>query len=97
MNGNGAANGHAAQVTSPHGEGTPASEPLGRGNSEASDTVDQAPTIVHEVRVDAATNGKDETISIQIGIHLQSRALRQKRWEVKDEPFEGFKSPPGRF
>jgi hypothetical protein len=52
---------------------------------------------VHEVRIDAATNGWDETISIQIGIHLQSRALRMKRWEVKDEPFEGFKSPPGKF
>jgi hypothetical protein len=85
-------------VTSPHGEGTPAIERLeDHSDAEAGDTVDQAPETVHEVRVDAATNGRDETISIQIGIHLQSKALRMKRWEVKEEPFEGFKSPPGKF
>ena len=98
MNGYATANGHAAQVTSSHGEGTPAIERLeDHSDAEADATVDQTPEIVHEVRVDAATNGRDETISIQIAIHLQSRALRMKRWEVKDEPFEGFKSPPGRF
>ena len=98
MNGNAPANGHAAEVTSLNGEGKPAIEhPSVHSDAEAGDAVDQAPNIVHEIRVDAATNGRDETISIQIGIHLQSRALRMKRWEVKDEPFEGFKSPPGRF
>jgi hypothetical protein len=98
MNGNAAANGHAADVTSQDGEGTSAIERLeDHSDAEADDTADQTPEIVHEVRVDAASNGRDETISIQIAIHLQSRALRMKRWEVKDEPFEGFKSPPGRF
>jgi len=98
MNGYATANGHAAQVTSSHGEGTPAIERLeDNSDAEADDTLDQAPETVREVRVDAASNGRDETISIQIAIHLQSRALRMKRWEVKDEPFEGFKSPPGRF
>ena len=97
-NGNTAANGHAAQVTSLNGEGVPAAElQLDNSDAEAGDTVDKAPDIVHDVRIEAATNGRDETISIQIGIHLQSRALRMKRWEVKDEPFEGFKSPPGKF
>jgi len=95
INGNTAANGHAAQVTSLNGEGMPAAElQLDNSDAEAGDT---APDIVHDVRIEAATNGRDETISIQIGIHLQSRALSMKRWEVKDEPFEGFKSPPGKF
>ncbi len=40
----------------------------------------------------------DETIEIRIDIQLlSSRALKVKRWEVKEEPFEGFNSPPGRF
>ena len=99
MNGNGAVNGHSRQVTSPNGEGMPAIErPLDDSDAEAGDVGDQMPDIVHDVRIQAATNGgQDETINIQIGIHLQSKALRMKRWEVKDEPFEGFKSPPGRF
>ena len=90
--------GHAEMVTSPHGEGTPAIErQLDYSDAEAGDEGDEEPHVVHEIRVDAATNGREETISIQIGIHLQSKALKMKRWEVKDEPFEGFKSPPGRF
>ena len=98
MNGHAPTNGHVGQVTSPYGEGTPAIERLeDHSDAEADDTVDQAPETVREVRVDAATNGRDETISIQIAIHLQSRALRMKQWEVRDEPFEGFKSPPGKF
>jgi len=46
-----------------------------------------------------AENGHLETgVDIRIDIHLgSSRAMRVKRWEVKDEPFEGFNSPPGRF
>ncbi len=46
-----------------------------------------------------AGNGHvDETIEIRIDIQLlSSRALKVKRWEVKEEPFEGFNSPPGRF
>lgn len=26
-----------------------------------------------------------------------SKALKIKRWEVQEGPFEGFNSPPGRF
>ena len=46
-----------------------------------------------------AENGHLETgVDIRIDIHLgSSRAMKVKRWEVKDEPFEGFNSPPGRF
>jgi hypothetical protein len=99
MNGNGIANGHAPHVTSPQGEGTPAGErPPHQSVAGTSETDDQAPEVVHDVRIEAATTGRgDEKISIQIGIHLQSRALKVRRWEVKEEPFEGFKSPPGRF
>jgi hypothetical protein len=25
------------------------------------------------------------------------KALQVRRWEVRQEPFDGFKSPPGRF
>ena len=98
MNGHATANGHAADVTSLNGEGTTASaNPGNYGDVEMARAGDDPKDVVHEVRVDASTNGGDETISIQIGIHLQSRALRMKRWDVKEEPFEGFKSPPGRF
>ncbi len=46
-----------------------------------------------------AENGHLETgVDIRIDIHLgSSRAMKVKRWEVKDEPFDGFNSPPGRF
>ena len=44
---------------------------------------------------------EDETadaLEIRIDIQLgSSRAMKVKRWEAKDKPFDGFKSPPGRF
>ena len=100
LSGHANGNGHMAQVTSPQGEGMPAIERQPeRADAEAGAESDQTPDIVHDVRIETARNGggQEDTISIQIGIHLQSRALRMKRWEVKEEPFEGFKSPPGRF
>ena len=65
-------------MTSPHGEGTPAIErQLSASDAEAGEAADQAPLSYTTLGVDAATNGVDETISIQIGIHLQSKALRR--------------------
>jgi len=26
-----------------------------------------------------------------------AKVLQVKRWDVREEPFQGFKSPPGRF
>jgi len=48
------------------------------------------------------TNGNGDhpepSVDIRIEIHLESsRALKVKRWEKKEKPFDGFDSPPGRF
>ena len=43
-------------------------------------------------------NDTDRGLDIRIEIHLNSsRAMKVKRWEDKEDPFEGFNSPPGRF
>jgi len=54
--------------------------------------------------VEHAEDGPDENehvgqgVDIRIDIHLESsRNMKVKRWEIKEEPFEGFNSPPGRF
>ena len=40
----------------------------------------------------------DQAFKIRIDIQLRSsRAMKVKRWEAKETPFEGFKSPRGRF
>jgi hypothetical protein len=40
----------------------------------------------------------EPSVDIRIEIRLDSsRALKVKRWEAKEEPFDGFNSPPGRF
>ena len=46
----------------------------------------------------AAKSEVDHGVDIRIDIRLESsRAMKVKRWEVKEDPFEGFNSPPGRF
>ena len=38
--------------------------------------------------------GDEEPSGIE---HDVSKILRKRRWEKRESPFEGFKSPPGRF
>ncbi len=47
----------------------------------------------HEVLAD--TTAMIEEATAMIG--EVSKVLQTKRWEVRDEPFAGFRSPPGRF
>jgi hypothetical protein len=62
---------------------------------------DAAPKPASEAEATATQNGNghvDYGVDIRIDIRLDaSRAMKIKRWEVKEEPFEGFNSPPGRF
>jgi len=40
----------------------------------------------------------DEAFDIRIDIQLgSSRAMKVKRWGIQENPFNGFKSPRGRF
>jgi hypothetical protein len=48
--------------------------------------------------VRTASNGHvDDDADGTASTHLESKALKIRRWEVREEPFEGFNSPPGRF
>jgi hypothetical protein len=62
---------------------------------------DAAQDSATEAGAKATQNGNghvDYGVDIRIDIRLDaSRAMKIKRWEVKEEPFEGFNSPPGRF
>jgi hypothetical protein len=50
------------------------------------------------VNVNVNVNLNDGTHSeTTTNVSIVSRALKIKRWEVREEPFEGFNSPPGRF
>jgi hypothetical protein len=50
------------------------------------------------VNVNVNVNLNDPTDSeTTTQVSIVSRALKIKRWEVREEPFEGFNSPPGRF
>jgi hypothetical protein len=75
-------------------------------------TINPAEIVIHEnghsaskpateAEATATQNGNghvDYGVDIRIDIRLDaSRAMKIKRWEVKEEPFEGFNSPPGRF
>ena len=59
----------------------------------------QEPATEAEAKATQNGNGHvDYGVDIRIDIRLDaSRAMKIKRWEVKEEPFEGFNSPPGRF
>jgi hypothetical protein len=60
--------------------------------------VRESPEATIETEAEQADDGKDGAFDIRIDIHLgSSRAMKVKRWEAKDKPFDGFKSPPGRF
>jgi hypothetical protein len=48
----------------------------------------------HEVLPDETTTMIEEATAM---IGEVSKVLQTKRWEVRDEPFAGFRSPPGRF
>jgi hypothetical protein len=67
--------------------------------SEPPSEVSDAPEA--HVQAGAGETEDDETgqtFDIRIDIQLKpSRAMNVKRWEVKENPFDGFKSPPGRF
>jgi len=77
-------NGHSASAPAEI-EPEPASEPATEAEAKATVTQDE--------------NGNvDYGVDIRIDIRLDtSRAMKVKRWETKEEPFEGFNSPPGRF
>jgi hypothetical protein len=50
------------------------------------------------VNVNVSVNLADPSQSESTAnVSIESRALKIKRWEVREEPFEGFNSPPGRF
>jgi len=62
---------------------------------------DAAPQTTTEAETNAAHDGNgaiDHGVDIRIDIRLESsRAMKIKRWDVKEDPFDGFNSPPGRF
>jgi len=62
---------------------------------------DPAPQTATESETNAThdrNSNVDHGVDIRIDIRLESsRAMKVKRWEVKEDPFEGFNSPPGRF
>ena len=65
--------------------------------AEPSPEVTESPEATMETEVED-DNGIDQAFEIRIDIQLgSSRAMKMKRWEVKERPFDGFKSPPGRF
>jgi hypothetical protein len=92
------ANGHSHDVTGLNGEGaTPSYEGV-NGRGHAADPVPAPTNTLAEAHSDGASNGQlDKAAEARIGLHLESKALKVRRWEIKDGPFEGFKSPPGRF
>jgi hypothetical protein len=85
-------NGHTPEVTGHNGEGTATTtgSPNGNGHTPAEAVIEASATV-------AASGPLDKAAEARITAHLESNALRMRRWEVRDEPFEGFKSPPGRF
>jgi hypothetical protein len=87
-------NGHTPEVTGLNGEGTATETSGGNGNANghtpAEAVIEASAKVAASVRLDNAAEAR-------IAAHLESNALRMRRWEVRDEPFEGFKSPPGRF
>jgi hypothetical protein len=62
---------------------------------------DAAPQTTTEAETNDTLNGNsdgDHGVDIRIDIRLESsRAMNIKRWKVKEGPFDGFNSPPGRF
>ena len=60
--------------------------------------ISESPEATIETEAEQADDSKDEAYDIRIDIHLgSSRAMKVKRFDVKEKPFDGFKSPPGRF
>jgi hypothetical protein len=59
------------------------------------------PQTTTDAETNAAHDGSsdvDHGVDIRIDIRLESsRAMKVKRWDVKEDPFDGFNSPPGRF
>jgi hypothetical protein len=98
-------NGHAHEVTSSLWER--AEEIAGNVQYDAPETdashEEAGKKTIEEVLVNVNVNvnvsdGVRTDVSIDgTNISIRSRALKIKRWEVREEPFEGFNSPPGRF
>ena len=60
--------------------------------------VSESPEAIIETEAEQADDSKDRAYDIRIDIQLgSSRAMKVKRWDVKEKPFDGFKSPRGRF
>lgn len=79
-------NGHTAA----NGHTPEVTSPGGEGSEGVAHDVE------HDGRIAAEAQVHAEPLEFR-GVQLESRALQVKRWEVKDGPFEGFKSPPGKF
>jgi hypothetical protein len=67
--------------------------------SEPPAEVSESPeATIHVEAEETAESEAEPAFDIRIDIHLGSaRAMKVKRFEVKENPFDGFKSPPGRF
>ncbi len=61
--------------------------------------VTESPEATIETEAEQITDSeKDEAFDIRIDIQLgSSRAMKVKRWGIHENPFNGFKSPRGRF
>jgi len=76
--------------------------PVDEAGPAAEDEVDVATEETSATPVgrdgDDENGNADRGVDIRIDIHLESsRNMKIKRWEIKEEPFESFDSPPGRF
>jgi hypothetical protein len=85
-----------------NGRSTEVTGLTGEGETSVKDDVNEEGTAVADSPPAAEVVGQAEAVldknaEARIGVHLESQALRVRRWEVRDAPFEGFKSPPGRF
>jgi hypothetical protein len=67
--------------------------------AEPPSEVTESPEATIETEAEQITNSeKDEAFDIRIDIQLgSSRAMKVKRWGIQENPFNGFKSPRGRF
>jgi hypothetical protein len=76
-----------------HENGHASDEPI-----DAADSDNASEPSMQSDEANGANGRFDQDVDIRIDIHLRSsRAMNVKRWEIKEEPFEGFNSPPGRF
>jgi hypothetical protein len=95
-------NGYKEEVTGLNGEGSASAyagvngHTTGQGNGRAPEPARKP--VAGESEGNGVNDGSlDSETELRIVVELRSKALKIRRWEVRDEPFEGFKSPPGKF